>query len=297
MNILMSGGSGFVGRSLTNALLLKGYTIYIATRTLAKRSSDESVFFITYDALDTLPEIDAIINLAGESLFGYWTEEKKERILSSRIDITQTLVEFVAQRNKRPKVFISGSAVGFYGTSDDKMFTEGTTTPGDDFLAKVASSWEKAAQPIEDLNVRTVYTRFGVIVGNQGAFPLMELPVKLFVGGKIGDGSQWISWVHIQDAVRSIVECLENERLRGPVNVTAPQPVRNDHFMKAIAQSLKRPYWFPTPALAMRLALGEMSMLIVDGQYVIPRKLLRTTDFKFSYPTIELALQQLRPSR
>ncbi len=295
MNVLISGGSGFVGSALTNALVKKGYTIYVATRTAAKQSKSDSIFFVTYDALDTLPEIDAVINLAGESLFGYWTEEKKERILSSRIDITQTLVDFIESRKKRPKVFISGSAVGFYGTSDDKMFTEETTDPGDDFLAEVASTWEKTARSVEDLNVRTVYTRFGVILGNGGSFPLMKLPVKLFVGGKIGDGSQWISWVHIHDAVHSILECLENDQLTGPVNVTAPHPARNDYFMKAIAQSLRRPYWFPTPALAIRLALGEMSMLIADGQYVIPRKLLHTNDFKFSYPTIELALKQLHP--
>lgn len=293
MNILISGGSGFVGSALTNALTNKGYNIYIITRTPDKTSDDPLVSFVTYDQLDTLPHIHGVINLAGESLFGYWTEVKKENILASRINVTQTLVEFIKRREVPPTVFISGSAVGFYGTSEDKIFTEETMTPGDDFLAEVASTWEASANPVEDLGVRTVYTRFGVILGDAGSFPLMELPVKLLIGGKIGNGEQWLSWVHLNDVVKSIIECLENDALNGPVNVTAPEPVRNDQFMKAIAKSLGRPYWFPTPAFTIRLALGEMSMLIVDGQYVVPKKLLDINGFEFLYPTIKQALNQL----
>lgn len=297
MNILISGGTGFVGGTLTKALTNKEHNIFIITRSSDRTSDDELVSFITLEELHTLPRIDAIINLAGESLFGYWTTEKKENILSSRINITRALVEFVEKRKQRPSVFISGSAVGFYGTSDDQIFTEETLTPGDDFLSEVASTWEASAQPVEKLGVRTVYTRFGVILGDAGSFPLMELPVKLFIGGKVGNGHQWLSWVHLDDVVKSIIECLENEALIGPVNVTAPEPVRNDHFMKAIASSLGRPYWFPTPALAIRLALGEMSMLIVDGQYVIPQKLLDVDSFEFSYPNIKRALKKLHHSK
>ncbi|HLR14947.1 MAG TPA: TIGR01777 family oxidoreductase, partial [Bacillota bacterium] len=222
MNILISGGTGFVGSALTNALIRKGHHIFICTRSANKKSTHKQVQFVSYDALGNLPNMDAVINLAGESLFGYWTSDKKEQILNSRIHITRTLVEYIQKQTVRPKVFISGSAVGFYGTSEDKMYTEKTTQPGDDFLAEVASSWEEQARPVEDLDVRTVYTRFGVILGYGGALPLMELPVKLFVGGKVGTGKQWLSWVHVDDVVKSMIECMDNSMIEGPVNVTSP---------------------------------------------------------------------------
>lgn len=293
MDILISGGTGFVGTALTNTLIQKGHTIFICTRSTNKKQPHKQVHFISYDLLDDLPNMDVVINLAGESIFGYWTNDKKERILNSRIQITQKLVQFIQNRTVRPKVFISGSAVGFYGTSDEKIFTEQTTHPGEDFLAEVATTWEEQAQPAEDLGVRTVYTRFGVIIGNGGALPLMELPVKLFVGGKVGNGQQWLSWIHVDDVVASMIECMENSMIKGPVNVTSPNPVRNDSFMKAIATSLNRPYWFPTPATVIRLTLGEMSLLVVDGQYVLPQKLIDIKGFDFSFPNIEDALQQL----
>ncbi|HLR73739.1 MAG TPA: TIGR01777 family oxidoreductase [Virgibacillus sp.] len=293
MNILISGGTGFVGSALTNALIRKGHHIFICTRSANKKSTHKQVQFVSYDVLGHLPNMDAVINLAGESLFGYWTSDKKEQILNSRTHVTRTLVEYIQKQTVRPKVFISGSAVGFYGTSEDKMYTEKTTQPGNDFLAEVASSWEKQARPVEDLGVRTVYTRFGVILGHGGALPLMELPVKLFVGGKVGTGKQWLSWVHVDDVVKSMIECMDNSMIEGPVNVTSPHPVRNDFFMKTIATSLGRPYWFPTPATAIRLALGEMSMLVVEGQYVLPHKLMDIEGFNFSYPNIENALRQL----
>lgn len=293
MRILISGGTGFVGKALTKALQSQGHTIYICTRVPNNAEDNSHITFVSYEDLHTLPHIDACINLAGESLFGYWTDKKKQAILSSRTSVTKTLVDFAANQHVKPSVFISGSAVGFYGTSDEKIFTEETTKPGDDFLAHVATAWEDSASPIEALGVRTVYTRFGVILGEQGSFPLMQLPVKLFVGGKIGNGEQWLSWIHIDDVVQAIVACLENPHIHGPVNVTAPSPVRNDHLMKAIAQSLQRPYCFPTPTHVMRLALGEMSMLITEGQYVLPRKLQAIDSFTYAHPTITDALKSL----
>lgn len=293
MNILISGGTGFVGEHLIQELVKKEHQIFIATRSPDQPSQHANLSFISYDALDHLQAIDVVINLAGESLFGYWTKKKKNAILSSRIETTRKLIAFMEETNRPPATFISGSAVGFYGMSDDKMFTEETTTTGDDFLAEVARSWETEASRAESLGIRTVYTRFGVILGNGGAFPLMQLPVKWFAGGKVGSGSQWISWIHITDAVRTIIECVENDQLYGPVNVTAPNPVRNDHLMKAIATSLRRPYWIPAPKSGMRLLLGEMSTLLTDGQYVLPRKMNGLHSFSFMYPTIERALEHL----
>lgn len=293
MHILISGGTGFVGEPLTKALVQKGYTVSIATRSPNQHVTEQNVSFVSYDALHALPRVDVVINLAGESLFGYWTKEKKDAILSSRIETTRTLIDFMEQAQHRPTTFISGSAVGFYGTSDHKIFTEETTTHGDDFLATVASSWEAHAKRAENSGIRTVYTRFGVILGNGGAFPLMQLPVKWFIGGKVGHGAQWVSWVHLADVVQMIIATIENKHIQGPINVTAPHPVRNDHLMKAIATSLRRPYWLPAPASGMRVVLGEMSTLLTEGQYVIPEKMIKLDSFSFEYPTIEQALNHL----
>lgn len=174
-----------------------------------------------------------------------------------RVELKQPihLIRFMENAKYRPTTFISGSAVGIYGTSDHIIFTEETTNYGDHFLAKIASAWESCAERAEAIGIRTVYARFSVILGNEGAFPLMQLPVKWFVGGKIGSGKQWISWIHIDDAVQLMIFCIENEQIRGPINMTAPQPVRNDHLMKTIAESLQRPYWFTSPSWGMRMRL------------------------------------------
>lgn len=204
------------------------------------------------------PAIYGVINLAGESLFGYWTEEKKKKIRQSRIEATRNLIELVSKLNEKPKVFINGSAVGYYGTSTEIIFTENTEKPGKDFLSSVVVDWEETAKTIEKMGIRTIYARFGIILGRkEGSFPLMALPVKLFVGGSIGDGEQWISWIHIDDAVNLLEFCIFNERMQGPVNVTATEPKRNKDFYRLMAKSYNRPYWFPAPKLFIKLARGK----------------------------------------
>lgn len=294
MNILITGGTGFVGRNLIKSFQVNNHHAYILTRSPDNYSNTDDKTYINYDyPVAQLPAIHAVINLAGESLFGYWSKKKKEAILNSRIDTTNRVIEIMKKLYKKPNVFISGSAVGYYGVSEDLMFTESTKMPGDDFLAGVVTEWEECAKQAEEtLGIRTVYTRFGVVLGEKGALPYMSLPVKMFVGGKIGDGEQWISWVHIKDAVKLIEFCLSNEHLKGPVNITAPNPKRNKDFMKTLATVLKRPYWFPTPSPLIHVSMGEMSQLITKGQYVLPNK-AEDKGFRFNYPYLDQVLKDI----
>lgn len=294
MNILIAGGTGFVGAHLTDFLISKGNNIYILTRSPHRYDNTNGIVHVDYDTgFKHLPVIHAVINLAGDSLFGYWTKKKKTAILTSRIETTKTLVQWMKLAKIKPDVFINGSAVGFYGTSDDTIFTEKTITPGKDFLADVTSQWENEAKQAEQLGVRTIYARFGVILGNQGALKMMSLPVKLFAGGKIGSGNQWLSWIHIQDVVHLLYFSLKNERMEGPVNFTSPSPKRNKDFTKTLAKVLKRPYWLPTPALFMRLIVGEMSLLVTKGQYVLPQKAI-DENYQFLYAQIDDALRNIQ---
>ncbi|SHG78756.1 TIGR01777 family oxidoreductase [Ornithinibacillus halophilus] len=293
MNFLITGGTGFVGRNLVHALHRKGHHTYILTRSPEKFEQESASTFIGYDyPVDQLPKIYGVINLAGESLFGYWTNQKKKKILSSRIDTTNHVIKMIKEMKQKPDVFISGSAVGFYGMSDERIFSEDTETPGDDFLADVVVKWEDAAKQAEELGIRTVFTRFGVILGREGALPLMSMPVKMFVGGKVGKGEQWMSWVHIEDAVQILVFSAFNKKISGPINVTSPNPKRNKDFIKVLAKALKRPNWLPAPAPMFRMATGQMSQLITSGQYVLPKK-AENHGYEFEYPNLEDALKQI----
>lgn len=293
LNILITGGTGFIGRNLIKSFQANNHRSYILTRFPDNYTDTNDEIYISYDhPVAQLPTIHTVINLAGESLFGYWSKKKREAILNSRIDTTNNVIEIIKKLHKRPDVFISGSAVGYYGTSEDLMFTEVTEKPGEDFLASVVVQWEKYAKQVEEMGIRTVYTRFGVVLGVDGALPYMSLPVKLFAGGKIGDGEQWISWIHIEDAIKLINFCIANEHINGSVNITAPNPRRNKDFMKKLAKVLKRPYWFPTPSPLIHAVMGEMSQLITKGQYVLPNKSL-DAGFQFSYPNLEEALKEI----
>jgi len=292
LNFLITGGTGFVGSHLTASLHENGHHTYVLSRSADKHADTAQTTFISYDHNPAkLPAIDGVINLAGESLFGIWTEEKKQSILGSRLDVTNRLIEIIRKMDKKPDVFISGSAVGYYGFSDTSIFTEATTESGSDFLADVSTKWEHAARLAEEMGIRTVYTRFGVILGKEGALPLMKLPVKMFAGGKIGNGQQWISWVHVKDVVRLIEFCLFHKEMEGPVNVTAPNPKRNKDFMKTLAKVLRRPYSFPVPASLVEAVVGDMGQLITKGQYVSPAKAL-DNGFSFAYPRVKEAFQE-----
>lgn len=294
LNILITGGTGFVGKNLTKSLVEKGHHVFILTRSPAHYKDTNHVTHINYDhSIEELPTIYAVINLAGDSLFGYWTTKKKEAILTSRIETTNKVIHMMKEMKVKPAVFISGSAIGYYGTSTDLIFTEHTATPGNDFLAHVVTEWENTAKEAENLGVRTLFARFGVILGQEGALPLMKLPVKLFAGGRIGDGEQWLSWIHIKDVVNLIIYCLTNEKIAGPINFTSPYPKRNKDFIKTLAKVSKRPNWLPAPPLLMRIILGDMSELITKGQFVLPEK-AQANQYQFSYPKLREALEHIK---
>lgn len=239
-----------------------------------------------------ISSIDAVINLAGEPInSGRWTKTKKAQIVSSRVNTTDGLLRQLAKLKKCPRVFINASAIGYYGTSLTETFTENSDS-GNDFLATTVQSWEAKASYAKNLGIRTVFTRFGIVLGNGGALPNMTLPYRLFIGGTIGSGKQWVSWIHIQDAARLIAFALENEHIEGPINVTSPTPITMKEFGQIISKVMKRPYWIPVPSFILKCVLGEMSILVLEGQQAIPEKACKH-GFTFSYPHLEEALSTI----
>ncbi|SHN28533.1 TIGR01777 family oxidoreductase [Gracilibacillus kekensis] len=297
MNIAITGGTGFVGEHLTKALTSRGDVVYILTRSPKKYINTSFVKYVGWLSDESqpeneLPELDGIINLAGDSLFGYWTKTKKDKIYQSRINATYAIDKLIANLENKPKVLINASAVGYFGTSDEKTFTEQSQEQGNDFLAEVTDAWEKTAMQIRSHNVRTVLARFGVILGEEGALPLMSLPFRFLVGGKIGSGNQWVSWIHIDDVVGMLLFALDHPKIENVLHLTAPNPVRNKELSASLAHVLNRPNWFPTPSFLLKAGLGEMSILIVDGQKVLPEKALEF-GYKFNYSTIDEALKEI----
>lgn len=297
MRIVIAGGSGFVGRKLTALLLEKGHEIVILTR--KEKEAQGKVSFVKWLSEGAKPEkeighADAVINLAGVSINdGRWTEQHQQQIYESRMTATDELLRIMMALEKKPSVLVNASAIGIYPASEDAVYTEVSTERANDFLAKTVIDWEKKASSAENFGIRTVLMRFGVVLGQEGgALPLMVLPYRLFVGGTVGSGRQWVSWVHVTDVVRSILFAIENKVMNGPVNVTAPNPVKMRKFGQTIGSFLHRPHWFPVPALMMKLALGQKSRLVLEGQYVLPKK-LKENGFDFSYPTLEQALKDL----
>lgn len=294
MNVLMTGGTGFIGSKLVEKLTAEGHHVYILTRSPEKHKDSSYVSYISFNyPMKRLPFIHAIVNLAGESIFGYWSNEKKERILSSRIETTEKLIDLLLQMKTKPNVFLSGSAIGFYGTSDSLIYTESMLDGGDDFLALVYKQWETAALTAKDLGVRTVLSRFGVVLHErEGALPMMAMPVSLFVGGPIGSGKQWISWIHWEDCVNLLYMALVNQHIEGPLNMTAPHPRTNKDFMQTLAKVKRRPAFIPTPPIFLKMAFADMHQLITEGQFVLPKK-AESHNFQFKYPHLEEALHDL----
>lgn len=294
MNVLMTGGTGFIGSKLVEKLTSEGHHVYILTRSPEKHQDSSYVSYISFNyPMKRLPFIHAIVNLAGESIFGYWSKEKKERILSSRIDITEKLIHLLLQMKTKPDVFLSGSAIGFYGTSDSVMYTEDTLDGGVDFLARVCQQWESTALTAKDFGVRTVLARFGVVLHDkEGALPMMAMPVNLFVGGQIGNGKQWISWIHWEDCVDLLYMALVNQHIEGPLNMTAPHPRTNKDFIHTLASVKRRPAFIPTPRIFFKLAFAGMHQLITEGQFVLPKK-AESHNYQFKYPHLEEALHNL----
>ncbi|MCD7036375.1 TIGR01777 family oxidoreductase [Metabacillus sp. GX 13764] len=299
MKVAIAGGSGFIGKQLSQLLENEGHHVFILTR--SSRQGNGNITYVQWMKQGSHPElalegIDAFVNLAGKSINSRWTEENKQKILESRIQATSEAYRILEALRDKPSVVVNASAVGIYGTSEESTFTEESPPRSSDLLAKTASIWEEEAAKIEaELGIRTVFARFGIILGEEGALPLMALPYKLFAGGKIGSGTQWISWVHINDAARLLLYCIRNESIRGPINITAPNPVQNDTFGRTIANVLHKPHWLRAPAFAIKSALGDMSMMVLEGQRAIPKKALEQ-QFHYSFPALEEALQDILKS-
>lgn len=279
MKIVLTGASGLVGSALTSSLAAAGHCI---TRLSHSQPWPELV------------EHDAVVHLAGENIAtGRWTPEKRARIRDSRVQVTRRLCEAVAKLALPPRAFICASAVGYYGNRGDEVLRE-ESAPGEGFLAEVCRDWEAATKPAADAGIRVVNLRFGVILSAAGgALAKMLTPFKLGVGGVIGDGRQWMSWIMLDDVIGVIGDALANGTLRGPVNVVAPQPVTNREFTKTLGRVLHRPTMFPAPAFVLRLALGEMAdALLLSSQRVEPAKLI-ASGHAFRFPHLEGALRHL----
>ncbi|WP_028612157.1 TIGR01777 family oxidoreductase [Paenibacillus harenae] len=296
MRIAIAGGSGFIGSSLKKKLLLRNDEIWIISRRgVPETPAGGRLHHVTWSELASSPElldgVDAIVNLSGETINQRWTGAAKKRILDSRLSSAARIAQLVTALENKPSLLIQASGISAYGSSADAVLDEASKTDKTDFLSEVVRQWEQAAGAIPI--ARHVILRTGVVLDKKkGAFPLMALPYRLFGGGRIGSGKQWISWIHIDDMVRLILFCLDRHDIDGPVNACAPEPVRNDKFGRAIGKAMERPHYLPVPAFMMRLALGEMASLLLDSQQAIPRKAL-DCGFTFLYPTIDVAMQDL----
>lgn len=295
MKIAITGGTGLVGKALSDELIREGHEVFILTRKSVQTGQNPK--YVQWLNPGDQPEkelqgIDALVNLAGASINNRWTKEYKRKIVDSRLQAASEVKRIMEELNPHPAVLVNASAVGYYGTSLNEVFTE-QDDAGNDFLAATVTSWEAAANSSKDVGVRVVLARFGVILDKDaGALPRMVLPYRFFSGGKIGTGSQWLSWIHLKDVVRGIVFVIEKDQIDGPVNFTAPSPLNMDEFGRTLSRVMKRPHWLPVPSFALKIALGEMSKLVLEGQRVNPEKLL-TAGFTFKYPDLESALNEI----
>jgi uncharacterized protein len=297
MRIAIAGGTGFVGKALVRELVQQEHEVIVLTRRPASGTGKfRYVQWLTEQSnpTDELEGTDIFINLAGESInSGRWTEQRKKRILTSRIDAVRELLNIMRKLKSKPHALINSSAIGFYGTSLEQTFIEADKGSGEDFLSRTVIDWEQEASKAEELGVRTILCRFGIILDKQGgALSKMLFPYQAFIGGPMGSGKQWMSWIHIADVVKGITFVMENEDIHGPVNFTAPSPVTMNEFGKSLAVVLQRPHWLPVPGLALRILLGEMSTLVVDGQKVLPNELLKN-GYEFTYPDLKSALENI----
>lgn len=300
MKIVLTGASGLVGTALLPALRAKGYEVYRLVRSAPEKANGEIGWNPEQGKIDaaSLEEIDAAIHLAGENISeGRWTDEKKKRIHESRAKGTRLLSETLAQikskQNSKPQILLSASATGFYGNRGDEVLTEQSAS-GDDFLAEVCRDWELATQPAAQAGIRVANLRFGVILtAKGGALKKMMLPFKMGVGGKIGSGEQYMSWISLEDAIGAILFALENENLRGAVNVVSPQPVTNLEFTKALGSALSRPTIFSVPKFAARLAFGEVADALLLSSARVEPLTLKEAGYQFKHPTLELVMHHI----
>ena len=302
MRVIISGGSGLIGRELIKSLVKDNHEVIIVSRhPEAVKYLPSGVTAIGWDVA-TLSEnfegADAIVNLAGASIAGEsplymrWTPKRKIQIQESRLNSGKIIFDALKSTHKKPEVLIQSSAVGFYGPLADEIVDENTPN-GNDFLANVCREWEDSTKPVESLGVRRVVIRTGLVFSEQGGIlALLKLPFAFFVGGSLGNGKQYLSWIHMDDVVNGIRFLIDNEGAQGIFNFSSPNPINNKDFSKTLGKAMKRPSLLPVPSFAMKLALGEAATLALDGQRVMPKRLLEA-GYDFKYKTLEDALPSL----
>ena len=296
MNIAITGASGFIGRRLMKALAGANHKLRVLSRH-AGTNLPPGVQLFVWDAMkgqppeESLEGVDAVIHLAGEPIAQRWNDEVKQRIRESRTTGTRNLVQALSTERQRPAVLVCGSAVGYYGSRGEEVLTE-SSAPGKGFMADVCVAWEKEADLAESLGIRLVKLRTGMVLGaNGGALAKMLPPFKAGMGGRLGHGDQWMSWVHLDDLVGIVQHALQNP-VRGPLNGTSPNPVTNADFTKALSHALSRPAVVPIPAFTLKFMFGEMSEVMLASQRVLP-KAAEAAGYAFRYPAVDAALANI----
>ena len=297
MKFLIAGGSGFIGTHLAEFFLNSHHAVAVVARSGKHRLTGREGFRLIQadttrpgDWQDAVPEADVVINLAGATIFRRWTKRYKQQIRDSRILTTGNLAEALAQGEST--LFFSASATGYYGSQGDALLNE-EASGGTDFLAQVAREWEQEAQKAEARGARVLQMRFGIVLGpGGGAWPKMASAFRFFLGGPLGNGSQWFPWIHIDDLAAAVAFCLYQESMSGPCNFCAPQPVRNRELARTMGKVLGRPAWLPAPGWGVRLVMGELGDTLMTSQNSYPEKLLQA-GFCFRFPDLEGALQDL----
>ncbi len=303
MKIAITGATGLVGSRLVAQLKQQGHQILIFTRNPSKAqrvfpasafSNLEIVQYTPQESGDWQQRVsgcDAVINLAGEPIAERWSPQQKEAIMQSRQIGTRKLVEAIAMAENKPQVLVSGSAVGYYGTSETRTFDE-SNDAGTDFLAQVCQNWEAEAQKVTASGVRLVILRIGIVLANGGALGKMLGPFKMFAGGPIGSGKQWFSWIHRDDLVNLICQAIQQENMSGVYNATAPNPVSMGKLCQTLGEVLNRPSWLPVPDFVLEILLGDGAIVVLEGQQVLPKK-TQAAGFSYQYPDLKPALAEI----
>ncbi|YAI82540.1 MAG: thylakoid membrane protein ThyD [cyanobacterium endosymbiont of Rhopalodia sterrenbergii] len=305
MKIAITGATGFVGSRLVGKLKNDGHQLLIFTRNtdraqqLYPASRFPNLEIIAYQPIESgdwqkaVSGCDGVVNLAGEPIAERWTSENRKAILESRQLGTRKIVEAIAEAETKPSVLVSASAVGYYGTSEIGIFDENSDS-GNDFLSKVCQVWETEANEVKQAGVRLVILRTGIVLGNGGALAKIIPPFKLFVGGPLGKGNQWFSWIHLDDLVNLIIESLKRNDVEGVFNATSPNPVRMSKLCETLGEIMNRPSWLPVPDFILEFLLGDASKVILEGQQVLPKR-TQSIGFEYQYPNLRKALMDILP--
>jgi uncharacterized protein (TIGR01777 family) len=294
MKVAISGATGLIGTALRESLAADGAQIVAISRKPSVSPLETIAWDVENGRFDASPleQVDAVVHLTGEPIAQRWNEARKKAIRESRVKSTKLLVEGLKSLTRRPKVLVSGSAIGFYGERGDEVLKE-SSPPGSGFLPETCQAWEHAAMEAMGLGIRTAVLRTGIVLSTRGgALKTMLPPFRLGVGGPVGSGKQWMSWIHIDDIVGAIRHVLEKDELMAAVNGTAPEPATNAEFTRALGRALSRPAFLPAPTVGLKIAFGEMASILLEGQRVLPRKLL-DTGYRFRFPDLSGALSDL----